>query len=124
MTRGFLRALPLLLLVASAGCAHIPYFKKWAKKPYLPYAKSKRYAFEYPRKWGEPVATGRGAELRHPDGLGSFSIAFVHKNDPDYQSPDKYRRDMAAWGSVEDAHMVSRIEFSRDRKSTRLNSSH
>lgn len=113
MARAFRLVLPFLLAaVASSGCAYIPYFKRWAKKPYYPYLKSKMFSFEYPRKWGDPVATDHGVEVRHPEGLGSFSIEFIPKEHRDYKPPEKYRRDMAGWGSVEDTHVIARVEFS------------
>jgi hypothetical protein len=112
MTRGFWRAAPIFLLVASLGCAHIPYFKRWAKKPYYPYLKHKMFSFEYPRKWGDPVATEYGVEMRHPDGLGLFSIEYIPNEAKAYKPPDKYRRDMTVWGSVEDTHVLTRIQFS------------
>lgn len=110
MTRRFAVLVAFLLL--GSGCAHIPYFKKWHKKPYLPYLKSKMFSFEYPRKWGDPNPLEFGAELRHPEGLGRFSLEFIPKTAPTYKTPEKYRREMSQWGSVEDKHLVARIEFS------------
>lgn len=110
MTRRFLAA--LILVAACGGCRHIPYFKKWYKAPYLPYLKHKMFSFEYPRKWGDPVKLDYGAELREPEGLGSFSIEWIPKEAKDYKNPEKYRREMALWGSVEDRHIVNRLEIS------------
>lgn len=102
----------VMLAFVFAGCKHIPYFKKWYKPPYLPYLGSKMFSFEYPRKWGEPAKLEHGAEIREPKGLGSFSIEWIPKEAKAYKTPDKYRREMALWGSVEDSHIVRKIEIS------------
>ncbi|MBI4345830.1 MAG: hypothetical protein HY553_03180 [Elusimicrobia bacterium] len=104
--------LALVLVAAAAGCRHIPYLKKWAKKPYYPYLGSKMYSFEYPRKWGDPITLDHGVELRSPQGTGSFSIQFIPKAHKDYKPPEKYRREMGTWGSVEDSHIVKQVVFS------------
>ena len=107
-----IRNLLLLAVVALGGCRHIPYFKKWAKPPYYPYLATKLYSFEYKRKWGDPLKIKHGVEVRSPNATGSFAIEFIPKADQDYLPIEKYRRDMAVWGSVEDSHVVKTVSFS------------
>ncbi|MBI5202605.1 MAG: hypothetical protein HY925_13525 [Elusimicrobia bacterium] len=108
------RFLLLLVLAAafSGGCRHIPYLKKFVKPDYYPYLASKLYSFEYKRKWGDPHKTEHGVEVRSPDGTGSWTLEFLPEKDKDFKPVDKYRRDMAVWGSTEDSHVVKNVVFS------------
>ncbi|MCX5790037.1 MAG: hypothetical protein NTX64_16265 [Elusimicrobia bacterium] len=99
--------------LAAAGCARIPYLKRFVKPPYYPYQKKTAlYSFEYPRKWGEPSKMEFGAELREPKGRMTVSVEFVPKESKAYVDPATYRKDMSQWGSVEDEHRVYRVEIS------------
>ena len=100
------------LAVAASGCSHIPYFRRWAKKPYYPYLKNKMFSFEHPRKWGDPIEIPGGVEFRAPERTAAFSMAFIERADPEYKDPDLYRRAMASWGAVEDEHRVETVEIS------------
>ncbi|MBI4424390.1 MAG: hypothetical protein HY554_11710 [Elusimicrobia bacterium] len=101
----------MLAAALFSGCARMPYFKRWAKKPYLPYLESKLFSFEHPRAW-QPVRLPDGAEVRDPDGGAVFSVEFLPLAHPAYKPPKEYRRDMAAWGAIEDKHLVYEIELS------------
>ncbi len=94
-------------LIPLAGCSHIPFFKRWARKaPFLPYQADPMFSCQYPRRWLPELIEG-GVRFREPKGRAHFSIIFVAKDEKGYKPPDELRREMAAWGSTEDPHLVS-----------------
>lgn len=82
------------------------------KPTYYHYLDNPWFTCEYPRKWGDGTRIPGGVEFREPENRARFSIAYIPRDDPEYRDPDRYRRDMAAWGSVEDAHRVLETQVS------------
>ncbi|MBI4387016.1 MAG: hypothetical protein HY551_06510 [Elusimicrobia bacterium] len=79
---------------------------------YLPCPEHPRFSCEYPRRWGKPKEIPGGLEFRDPKGRASFSIEFFAEAGPGYKSPDAYRKEMTAWGAVEDPHRLFQVEIS------------
>lgn len=106
------RLIALFCVLALSACAHIPFFRRWARKPYIPYEANPRFSFEYPRGWSAGVAIPGGIEFRDPKGRAAFSAAFYARGSKEYKPPELYRQYMSGWGAVEDAHRAYKVVVS------------
>ncbi|MFA6028775.1 MAG: hypothetical protein WC969_02850 [Elusimicrobiota bacterium] len=112
-----------LLLLAAAlpvlACANPPNFVKKTpvlrtlyRPPFKPYLDSPVFSFEIRRSWTGPEPVAGGTRYRSKDGASTIEVAFHAENAKGWRPVAELRRDMAAWGSVEDTHTVVPVRVS------------
>ncbi|MFA6092859.1 MAG: hypothetical protein WCU88_05600 [Elusimicrobiota bacterium] len=98
------------------ACANPPRFVKttpilrWMHRPRMqPYIDNPIFSFDIHRSWKGPGEVHGVAHYVSKDGRAFIEAAFLNEGQKGYRPPADVRRDMAAWGAVEDSHLVSDV---------------
>ena len=117
--KAVVRLLVFCLCWPLTGCAHPPRFIRATpvlrllyRPATIPYADNPRFSFELPTKWVGPERLPGGVKFREPRGRAAISIVFLARGEPGWKAPEAFRQHMREQGTVEDGHILSRIEIS------------
>ncbi|MBI3549984.1 MAG: hypothetical protein HY078_13180 [Elusimicrobia bacterium] len=113
--RGWSRFAPIA--AAAALCACTPFYTtpvigRFFLPTYYRYLENPRFSFDYPRVWGTPKVSGGSVVMRPPDAAVEIMVGFQDKSAASFVPPDRLKQDLAALGSVEDAHRLDEVAVS------------
>lgn len=119
MTRFLRRAVLLAAVLPVLSCANPPNFVKKTpvlrmlyRPPFKPCLDSPIFSFEIRRFWTGPEGIPGGVRYRSKDGASTIEVAFHAENAKGWRPVPELRKEMSAWGSVEDTHTVVPVQVS------------